>query len=110
MAYCPECRCEYEEGIVHCPDCGSELVDSLPEDDIPKDDIRWVKLCTLQGRLYGDMLEEVLEKQGIPCIIQGSPLQPFQGHGTELNTVIIMVPKEMLEAAAEIKNELFGNA
>ena len=110
MAHCPECGYEYEEGIKYCPDCGSELVDSLPEADSLKNDIKWVKLCTLQGKLYGDMLEEVLEKQGIPCIIQGSPLQTFQGHGTELNTVVVMVPEEMLEAAAELKNELFGNA
>ncbi len=110
MAYCPECRYEYEAGVTHCPDCGRKLVDSPPEDNPPEKDIKWAKLCTLQGRLYGEMLKEVLEKEGIPCLIQGSPLQSFHTHGTELNMVVIMVPEEMLEVAADFKNELFGDA
>ena len=36
MAWCPECKCEYVEGIKKCADCGCELVDHLPEE--PKEE------------------------------------------------------------------------
>lgn len=32
MAWCPKCKEEYREGITVCAECGTELVDSLPEE------------------------------------------------------------------------------
>lgn len=32
MAWCPECKCEYVEGIRVCADCGCELVEALEEE------------------------------------------------------------------------------
>jgi len=33
MPWCPKCRTEYQEGIDKCADCGSDLVDELPEEE-----------------------------------------------------------------------------
>lgn len=33
MPWCPKCRNEYIAGITKCADCGSELVDELPQED-----------------------------------------------------------------------------
>ena len=33
MPWCPKCKNEYVEGIVKCADCGSELVEELPQED-----------------------------------------------------------------------------
>ena len=34
MAWCPECKKEYEDGITECEDCKAVLVDEFPEDEI----------------------------------------------------------------------------
>ena len=33
MAWCPNCKCEYIEGIKVCADCGCELVDTLESEN-----------------------------------------------------------------------------
>ena len=35
MPWCPKCKNEYKEGITVCVDCGSELVESLEDMEIP---------------------------------------------------------------------------
>lgn len=36
--YCPECKCEYVEGIYECVDCHVKLVYELPEEPGEKDE------------------------------------------------------------------------
>lgn len=60
MAWCPNCKTEYREGIEKCADCGSVLVKSLNEEERVDDS------CSL---LFGDekhvrMIEEHLRAEG----------------------------------------------
>jgi len=37
MPWCPKCKTEYQEGFEKCADCGSDLVDELPEEELTED-------------------------------------------------------------------------
>ena len=50
--WCPKCKHEYREGVTVCADCGSELVDSLPEEpeaEAPEDLISAEFLAALKA-------------------------------------------------------------
>ena len=34
MPWCPKCKTEYRDGVTACPDCGSRLVEELPEEKV----------------------------------------------------------------------------
>ena len=73
MAWCRECKTEYEDGVVSCSDCDSTLVDQLPEDssdvveetadeDLEIEDLEYLK--------YSDnplLIKNLLDEEGIEC-------------------------------------------
>lgn len=54
MAWCPNCRNEYVEGITVCADCGSELVETLPQET----EERWPQETEPQS-LQGESVSEM---------------------------------------------------
>lgn len=107
MPFCPDCGYEYKAEVTQCPDCGTALVNSLPQEEIVESDTKWVKLPSLPGRLYAEMLKEVLDKEGIPSIITSGGLEPTLARGTEGDMVTLKVPEEYLERCSEIQSEMF---
>jgi hypothetical protein len=76
MPFCPQCRFEYTAGVSGCPDCGSELVDSLPAaEPAAQKDFAEAELCVVPDELQATLLQNVLAGQGIPCRLQGA--SPF---------------------------------
>jgi len=78
MPFCPECRYEYKEGIITCPDCGEKLVSVLPKKpahnsaDAEEDYSQyqnWVQLVRLTSQQYAEMVVDALRSKNIPAVI-----------------------------------------
>lgn len=66
MAWCPKCKCEYVEGIKTCADCGSELVDELPDEkqmEIAETSFLAYDIDFLSEHLSEGLPEEALEEE-----------------------------------------------
>ena len=79
MPFCPSCRCEYRMGFTRCKDCSVELVDSLPEEARESPDTRespdigeleLVELSSFPDPMEAQMIQELLENNGIESILQ----------------------------------------
>ena len=68
MAWCPECKCEYVEGIEKCVDCGCELVAHLPDESEDEGLAEY-----FQGNLEeeGGVSGQTAMEEGIPQIAVG---------------------------------------
>ena len=122
MPYCPKCRYEYEEQIKICPDCGSELVASLPDKEsgesagAGKTYDEWIKIARLTSRDYSEMLLEGLRSKDIPVVILSST-----GHFGEIGTMgtftfppigggyAVLVPEEFVADADREAESILGD-
>ena len=114
MPFCPNCRYEYLPEVEKCPDCGSSLVDELPEIHINYKDVKWVAMKPLSGIVYAKMVTEVLDQRGIPNYIQSlfgsGGLGQVSGAGFAGASAKIYVPDKHLTEAADIQDEMFKDA
>jgi len=73
MAWCPECKTEYEDGVVNCSDCDSTLVEQLPEDSSDVSDESAEEnneIEDLEYLKYSDnplLIKNLLDEEGIEC-------------------------------------------
>lgn len=73
MPFCPACHCEYRPEFTRCADCDIELVDALSEEN-PEEpelgELELVDLGTFPDPMEAQMIQELLEKNGIISILQ----------------------------------------
>ena len=107
MPFCPKCRFEYNKDVKKCPDCSVKLVARLKE--IP--DIRFVALPNLPGKVYAEMIREVLRQKGIPCYLRSSGIIDAYGiSGMPVgDSVRIFVPEDRLEECKDIQHNMLDH-
>jgi hypothetical protein len=107
MPVCPNCKYEYIEGIVICPDCNVALVDELKNfQDLSEDE--WVLVYTSFSVIDVEMLKENLESAGMSASVLSQKDSSFPAPG-DLSTVKLFVKKadvpEALEFIQTIKSK-----
>jgi len=110
MPFCPECQFEYKPGVIICPDCGSVLVEKLP-DQPELEPVTFIHLRDVPSRIYAEMLKEALESEGIPSIIKGDDLGMLLGWNSTSSAVriSIWVDRNKLFEAKEIAQGILGD-
>ena len=109
MPFCSDCGTEYEEGRKQCPECGKTVIDN-PEEEPPIQMIDYVPLRSLPSRLYAEMLQEALKREGIPSVIKSDDIAvTFGSYGTTSAVPVrIWVPKEDTKKSDEIAERLLN--
>lgn len=105
--FCPDCRSEYRDGIDACGECGTSLVESLPDESDTSSEL--VAAFTTADSTLLPIVKSVLDSAGIPYLVQGDetlglfPLGRF-GVGVSKRTLgaIVRVPVARLEEAREL--------
>jgi len=113
MPFCPSCKYEYESNVNKCPDCGLELVADLPhiQEKIAQN-IRFIPLPDLPGRVYADMVKITLDEMGIPCYIRSDGLMDtigVTGTGLMNKGVRIFVPEDRVDECLSIQHQMMDH-
>ncbi len=103
MKFCPHCHTRLPAGIQKCPHCDREIPVYTP---------KMVAIHSLPGKLYAEMVKEVLEKRGIPCVIKTDLLSAAFGSGG-ISAVgaqaTIFVPEDRREESEEILHQMLDH-
>lgn len=70
MPWCPHCKTEYQAGITKCADCGADLVDHLPQEQLVFDG-QPVFLTEVHHDAEAVLLVQLLQDNGIPVLQHG---------------------------------------
>lgn len=70
MPWCPHCKTEYQPGITKCADCGADLVDHLPQEQLIFDG-QPVFLTEVHHDAEAVLLVQLLQDNGIPVLQHG---------------------------------------
>jgi len=112
MPFCPNCKYEYEQGVAICPDCGEDLVESLPEPEALQEPIKHVFLRDVPSRLYAEMLKGALQNQGISCVVKGDDIGIMLGTYSTSQApmrISVWVDRNQLFQAKRIAEQILGD-
>ena len=72
--FCPKCKSEYREGFKVCIDCGLDLVEALPNNEIEDLDYEYKELVTIRttnNQMIIALVKSILDSAEIKYFIKG---------------------------------------
>ena len=108
---CPQCNAEYLSHIETCGDCKQPLVNAS-NIDLPIAEMRWFPLPIIEGKIYADMVIDLLNQNSIPHYVKMDWISSayLVEAATLPNQIIrIFVPEEHLKKASSITDSILGN-
>jgi hypothetical protein len=103
MEVCPHCHVQLPADAPSCPSCGQEIRSGTT---------RMVPLHPLPSKIYAEMVREVLEKRGIPCLIKTDLLSSaFGSDGSSAvgTQATIYVPQDRQEESEDILHQMLDH-
>lgn len=96
MPWCPECNCEYVEGIDKCPTCKVALRAAPGLDELVFEDRTWTVIRELSNPIEAGIIKDILEEKGIEVkILEAQRMLTYLlGVGGPGSMTRILVPTE----------------
>ena len=107
---CPQCHAEYLSHINICSDCKNPLVETS-NIDLSITEIKWRPLPIIEGKIYADMVIDLLNQDSIPHYVKmdwTSSAYLVEAASLPNQVIRIFVPKEHLKKASSIANVILG--
>jgi hypothetical protein len=108
--FCPVCEAEYEEGITHCRDDNTPLVERLTPENTFHDtsEARFVPLHKLGSPAEAEMVNDILVQNGIRSAVQSGGNDAFSPLLASSEGAVILVDERDADRAMEVYNAFFG--
>ncbi|MFQ5639409.1 MAG: putative signal transducing protein [bacterium] len=87
-------------------------MEKLNEQEDSQETRKWVRLHSLPGPVYADMVKAALEEQHIPCLVTKDFLSSAygaQGTGSGGLETHLFVPEDRLEESKSVLNQMLNH-
>ncbi len=107
--FCPKCRTEYIDGLKTCDDCGTALVETLPE-ECRNEELDYRKLTdvfTTNNSIEANFIKSLLGSNNIECFISNEHLVSINILMSQAVQMKVLVAPENAPRAKEIITQYY---